>query len=105
MAGADLTTESPRLSARARQGLPPRGPGVTIGDAPRDVAVDPEDGTATVRLAPDDYVRFQEFQNLSAAEWQRFQEYQRFTQMQAPPVPPAPATPMIGPTTSSTGYA
>ncbi|GAB2291575.1 hypothetical protein Dimus_038165 [Dionaea muscipula] len=57
----------------------------------------PRMGRFIVRLAPDEYARFQEFQNLSAAEWQRFQEYQRFTQMHAPPVPPAPEMPVTVP--------
>ncbi|GAB2285683.1 hypothetical protein Dimus_039717 [Dionaea muscipula] len=81
----------------ARDGRPPRPPGVVIQDAPRgdahDQAFDPEDGMTIVRLVPDEYARFQEVQNLSAEEWQRFQEYLRFTQMHAPPVPPAPVAP------------
>ncbi|GAB2290155.1 hypothetical protein Dimus_038092 [Dionaea muscipula] len=81
----------------ARHGRPPRPPGVVIqetpqGDAP-DPIVDSEDGTATVRLTPDEYARFQEVQNLSAEEWQRFQEYLRFTQMHAPPAASAPVAP------------
>ncbi|GAB2282015.1 hypothetical protein Dimus_039508 [Dionaea muscipula] len=85
----------------ARNGRPPRPPGVVIQETPRgdarDPVVDPEDETATVRLAPDKYARFQELQNLSAQEWQRFQEYLRFTQMHAPPVAPAPVvTPKTG---------
>ncbi|GAB2273453.1 hypothetical protein Dimus_008246 [Dionaea muscipula] len=63
-----LDHQATSSNAQARLGRPPRGPGVTIGDAPREVAEDPEDGIAI--------------------------EYQWFTQMHGPSgAPPAPVTP------------
>ncbi|GAB2266284.1 hypothetical protein Dimus_037880 [Dionaea muscipula] len=81
-------------NSRARNGHPPRPPGLTIPEVPREdvhhEAVDAADGAATVRLTPDVYARFQEFQNLPTGEWEQFQLFREFMQMRGQPAAVTP---------------
>ncbi|GAB2290737.1 hypothetical protein Dimus_025010, partial [Dionaea muscipula] len=76
-------------NSRARNGRPPRLPGLTIPKVPREdahhEAVDAADGAATVRFTPDVYAHFQQFQNLPAGEWEQFQLFREFMQMRGQP--------------------
>ncbi|GAB2266302.1 hypothetical protein Dimus_001316, partial [Dionaea muscipula] len=46
-----------------------------VGEGPYAPRIDPHDGAATVRMEPEEYLRFKQYQQLAADELEHFRRY------------------------------